>query len=298
MAALRPLRRLSRRREAGRLAHEALRAGGRGRPHLGARHRRQQGPAPRDAERDRAVARDARRAADAHQGDPRGRRGDGQRAAAEIRRGESRAVEGRPVLLFRRPDVPQRPAGAADGRARQPRARVLAKGAKRNLHSGNFGGVSPNPTLDLIHLLAEMVDRDGKLLVPGAAYAEVTVAPADLEAVRTLQGRPRRFPRERGRRAHHRHRRRALPRAPDAAARVQRLGIHRGLHRARASRTIIYKEALAKADVRLVGGQDPDAVFDAIRSSRAIAATTASRSRASRARPLRARRSTIPWSRW
>jgi hypothetical protein len=40
-------------------------------------HRRQQGPAPRDAERDRAVARDARRAAGAHQGDPRGRRGDG-----------------------------------------------------------------------------------------------------------------------------------------------------------------------------------------------------------------------------
>ena len=36
-----------------------------------------------------------------------------------------------------------------------------ATGAKRNLHSGNFGGVAPNPTLDLIHLLAEMVDRDG-----------------------------------------------------------------------------------------------------------------------------------------
>src|SRR3954471_6782165 len=62
-----------------------------------------------------------------------------------------------------------------------------AKGAKRNLHSGNFGGVAPNPTLDLIHLLAEMVDRDGKLQVPGAAYAEVKVAPADLEAVRSLE---------------------------------------------------------------------------------------------------------------
>src|SRR6185369_10225090 len=46
-----------------------------------------------------------------------------------------------------------------------------AKGAKRNLHSGNFGGVAPNPTLDLIHLLAEMVDRDGRLRVPGAGYA-------------------------------------------------------------------------------------------------------------------------------
>src|SRR3954470_1595730 len=42
----------------------------------------------------------------------------------------------------------------------------MSRGAKRNLHSGNFGGVAPNPTLDLIHFLAEMVDRDGKLVVP------------------------------------------------------------------------------------------------------------------------------------
>src|SRR6195256_4687493 len=62
-----------------------------------------------------------------------------------------------------------------------------AKGAKRNLHSGNFGGVAPNPTLELIHLLAEMVDRDGKLQVRGAGYADVSVAPADLEAVRALE---------------------------------------------------------------------------------------------------------------
>src|SRR3954467_14348432 len=63
----------------------------------------------------------------------------------------------------------------------------VAKGAKRNLHSGNFGGVAPNPTLDLIHLLAEMVDRDGKLQVPGAGYADVSVTPADLAAVRSLK---------------------------------------------------------------------------------------------------------------
>ncbi|MEP7261731.1 MAG: M20/M25/M40 family metallo-hydrolase, partial [Usitatibacter sp.] len=62
-----------------------------------------------------------------------------------------------------------------------------ATGAKRNLHSGNLGGVSPNPTLDLIHLLADMVDRDGRLLVPGVGYADVAVAQADLDAVRALK---------------------------------------------------------------------------------------------------------------
>ena len=44
-----------------------------------------------------------------------------------------------------------------------------------------FGGVAPNPTLDLIHLLAEMVDRDGKLLVPGAGYADVKITPSEAE---------------------------------------------------------------------------------------------------------------------
>ncbi len=61
-----------------------------------------------------------------------------------------------------------------------------ATGAKRNLHSGNFGGVAPNPTLDLIHLLAEMVDRDGRLMVPGAGYADVTVTPGEAAAVKAL----------------------------------------------------------------------------------------------------------------
>ena len=61
-----------------------------------------------------------------------------------------------------------------------------ATGAKRNLHSGNFGGVAPNPTLELIHLLAEMADRDGRLRVPGAGYADVTVTPAEAAAVRAL----------------------------------------------------------------------------------------------------------------
>ncbi|MDQ3027554.1 MAG: M20/M25/M40 family metallo-hydrolase [Pseudomonadota bacterium] len=139
----------------------------------------------------------------------------------------------------------------------------VAKGAKRNLHSGNLGGVSPNPTLDLIHLLAEMVDRDGKLLVPGAAYAEVTVAPSDLAAVRELK-------------VDHAEFRESVGVEPttgsDDALFHERLmlrpafnvsGFSAGYTGA-GQKTIIYKEAIAKADIRLVGGQDPDSVFAAI----------------------------------
>ena len=140
----------------------------------------------------------------------------------------------------------------------------VATGAKRNLHSGNFGGVAPNPTLDLIHFLAEMVDRDGKLRVPGAAYAEVTVSPEDLAAVRALE-------------VDHAGFRDSVGVEPitgaDDALFHERLMLRPAFnvsgfaagYTGAGQKTIIYKEALAKADVRLVGGQDPDAVFAAIR---------------------------------
>jgi acetylornithine deacetylase/succinyl-diaminopimelate desuccinylase-like protein len=136
-------------------------------------------------------------------------------------------------------------------------------GAKRNLHSGNLGGVSPNPTLELIHLLAEMVDREGRMLVPGAAYAEIKVSPADLEAVRHLP-------------VDHAGFRETVGCEPttgsDDALFHERLmlrpsfnvsGFKAG-HTDKGIKNIVYKEALAKADVRMVGGQDPDAVLAAI----------------------------------
>jgi acetylornithine deacetylase/succinyl-diaminopimelate desuccinylase-like protein len=139
----------------------------------------------------------------------------------------------------------------------------VAKGAKRNLHSGNFGGVAPNPTLDLIHFLAEMVDRDGRMLVPGAGYANVTVTPADLEAVRTLKVDHKDFKQSVG----------VEPATgKDDALFHERLMLRPAFnvsgfasgYTGPGQKTIIFKEALAKADVRLVGGQDPQKVFDAI----------------------------------
>jgi acetylornithine deacetylase/succinyl-diaminopimelate desuccinylase-like protein len=140
----------------------------------------------------------------------------------------------------------------------------VAKGAKRNLHSGNFGGVAPNPTLDLIHLLAEMVDRDGRLTVPGAAYADVKIAAPDLDAVRRLT-------------VDHAGFRESVGVEPttgeDDALFHERLMLRPAFnvsgfasgYTGPGQKTIIYKEALAKADVRLAGGQDPDMVFEAIR---------------------------------
>ena len=140
----------------------------------------------------------------------------------------------------------------------------VARGAKRNLHSGNFGGVAPNPTLDLIHLLAEMVDREGRLQVPGAGYADVTVTAADRAAVASLK-------------VDHADFRESVGVEPttgdDDALFHERLMLRPAFnvsgfaagYTGQGAKTIIFKEAFAKADMRLVGGQDPDKVFAAIR---------------------------------
>jgi acetylornithine deacetylase/succinyl-diaminopimelate desuccinylase-like protein len=138
-----------------------------------------------------------------------------------------------------------------------------ATGAKRNLHSGAYGGVAPNPTLDLIHLLAEMVDRDGKLLVPGAGYADVTITPSEAAAVRRIPLDLAGVEASIG----------VMPTVTDAATFHERLMLRPAFnvsgftagYTGGGQKTIIFKEALAKADLRLVGGQDPAAVIAAIR---------------------------------
>jgi len=40
-------------------------------------------------------------------------------------------------------------------------------GPNRALHSGHYGNWSPNPALDLAHLLAGMRDKDGRITIPG-----------------------------------------------------------------------------------------------------------------------------------
>jgi len=139
----------------------------------------------------------------------------------------------------------------------------VATGAKRNLHSGNFGGVAPNPTLDLIHLLAEMVDRDGRLLVPGAGHADVTVTPSELAAVQALPLDREGVIASMG----------VAPTVTDAAAFHERLMLRPAFnvsgfaagYTGSGHKTIIFREALAKADIRLVGGQDPAQVLAAVR---------------------------------
>ena len=56
---------------------------------------------------------------------------------------------------------------------------LRAKGANRDLHSGNFGGVAPNPIWTLVHALATMKNPAGEITIAG--FHDEIVPPTDLE---------------------------------------------------------------------------------------------------------------------
>ncbi|WP_171136628.1 M20/M25/M40 family metallo-hydrolase [Ruegeria sp. HKCCC1038] len=140
---------------------------------------------------------------------------------------------------------------------------LVVKGAARDVHSGNYGGVVPNPIWTLVQLLATMKDPEGNITVEG--LTEPVIPPTNLE-------------------------RDAIARLPDDEQAVMedlkldqmdgpadrpywdRLmfhptltinGIHGG-YGGPGSKTVLPNEAIAKCDVRLVEPLTPDYVFERI----------------------------------
>lgn len=140
---------------------------------------------------------------------------------------------------------------------------LVAKGAARDVHSGNYGGVVPNPIWTLVQLLATMKDPEGNITVEG--LTETVIPATNLE-------------------------RAAIARLPDDAKAVMedlglteldgpldrpywdRLMFHptltiNGLHGGYSgpgSKTVLPNQAIAKCDVRLVEPLTPDHVFERI----------------------------------
>ncbi len=139
---------------------------------------------------------------------------------------------------------------------------LRARGARRDLHSGNFGGLAPNPAWRLVQLLAAERLADGRITIPGF-----------YEAIRPLTKAERA----------------ALEALPDPEALRREMGVERFsgdssipewerlLCRPTANlagfgsgwtgegpKTVIPRDAVAKLDFRLVPDQDPDRLFDAL----------------------------------
>lgn len=142
---------------------------------------------------------------------------------------------------------------------------LRARGANRDLHSGNFGGIVPNPLWTLVHLLSTMKNPEGEITIEG--FYDHVQPPTELERAALAR----------------------LPIDEDAAKRdleieqfdaplhrsyYERLacwptltinGLHGG-YGGPGSKTVLPREALAKCDIRLVEAQTVEEIFAKVES--------------------------------
>jgi acetylornithine deacetylase/succinyl-diaminopimelate desuccinylase-like protein len=141
---------------------------------------------------------------------------------------------------------------------------LTARGARRDLHSGNYGGIAPAPARRLVQALASLWDRRGRVAVKGfydrvrppspADRRVLRATPVDLRALRKDLG----VPPVTGQSATGYYRRLLLEPNLNLA------GLTSG-YQGPGSKTIIPSVARAKLDVRLVMDQTPDEIEAKIR---------------------------------
>lgn len=137
------------------------------------------------------------------------------------------------------------------------------QGARRDVHSGNFGGVVPNPAWTLVHLLATMKSADGQITIDGLQDAIDRPTQEELDAISRLPVDVADLYEELGISALDR---------PAERGYFERLMFHptltiNGIHSGYGGpgmKTIIPNSAFVKCDMRLVRSQDPGTVFDLI----------------------------------
>jgi acetylornithine deacetylase/succinyl-diaminopimelate desuccinylase-like protein len=140
---------------------------------------------------------------------------------------------------------------------------MTATGAARDLHSGHYGEIPPNPLWTLVHLLASMKDTDGVVTIDGLNEMVAPMGERERQAMAALEPDPDQLLASIG-----------APRlAPSPAASLAERSMARptltinGLHGGYDGpqvKTILPHTATAKCDIRLVDGQDADTVWDLV----------------------------------
>ena len=137
---------------------------------------------------------------------------------------------------------------------------LRARGARGDLHSGNWGGVAPNPLWTLVHLLGTMKNAEGEITIDG--FYDAVRAPTPREAA-ALAALP--FDED----AIRKELEIEVFDAPTDRSMAERLsvrptltinGIHGG-YGGPGSKTVLPHEAVAKCDIRLVEAQTCDDVL-------------------------------------
>ncbi|MPZ28221.1 MAG: M20/M25/M40 family metallo-hydrolase [Micromonosporaceae bacterium] len=142
---------------------------------------------------------------------------------------------------------------------------LTATGADRDLHSGHYGEIPPNPLWTLVHLLASMKDEAGNITIDGFGELATPLPEREQAAIAALEPDPAQLLASIG-----------APRlAPAPVAGVARRqmarptltinGLHGGYGGPR-NKTVLPHQALAKCDIRLVDGQDADTAWELVQA--------------------------------
>jgi acetylornithine deacetylase/succinyl-diaminopimelate desuccinylase-like protein len=137
---------------------------------------------------------------------------------------------------------------------------LRARTARRDVHSGNFGGVMPNAVWKLVHLLATMRNPSGEITIEGLVEPVIPPTEAEREAMSKLPLELDQVKSELGL---------AELDAPQERGYFERLMFHptltiNGFHGGwggAGMKTVLPCEACVKCDIRLVEPLTPDYVF-------------------------------------
>jgi acetylornithine deacetylase/succinyl-diaminopimelate desuccinylase-like protein len=138
---------------------------------------------------------------------------------------------------------------------------ITTYGATRYLHSGHYGNWAPNPGLALAQLLASMKNADGDVVIDGFYDSTVPMDAAERRAVAAIPDIDASLRRELGLAA-------TDGRNAPLAERLRKPSLNiRGMVSGAigdAARNVIPNQATASLDVRLVRGNEPEAMLDTV----------------------------------
>jgi acetylornithine deacetylase/succinyl-diaminopimelate desuccinylase-like protein len=137
---------------------------------------------------------------------------------------------------------------------------LRARGANRDLHSGNWGGVAPNPLWTLVHLLATMKNAGGEITIDGFSDRVLPLTEAERAALAALPVEADEVMRRLGLRALDQPLERGLAERLAAYPTLTINGLHGG-YGGPGSKTVLPGAAVAKCDIRLVEAQTVDDIW-------------------------------------
>ncbi|MFN8496310.1 MAG: M20/M25/M40 family metallo-hydrolase [Anaerolineae bacterium] len=137
---------------------------------------------------------------------------------------------------------------------------LRARGAKRDLHSGNFGGVAPNPIWTLVHLLATMKNDAGIVTIDGFYDRVQPPTPLERQALDSLPVDIERVKAELGLTTLDAPRDRPFYDRLSCWPTMTVNGLHGG-YGGPGTKTVLPSEAFAKCDVRLVEAMTVEDTF-------------------------------------